>query len=280
MAFLFLVLLSFFASPATTDPLYHICGTTGNFTSNNNTYSSNLNILLSTLSSNASATGFATFTTGSIPNRIFGLTLCRGDTDTADCHSCISTAMSDIQQLCPNNKDATIWYDYCQLRYSNQDFLYAPDVSSNIRVYMFNTQNVSADQLLRFETLTPALIGNASNLAVRNTSRLFATGETVLTAGDIIYGLVQCAQDLSVSDCRTCLQGSEDTITKVPLKGKRGGRTVGMWCNMRYELYKFYNGTSMLQLASPQSSPPSSTPNIAQPPADSYHEGTTDQEIT
>ncbi|KAL0911304.1 hypothetical protein M5K25_019436 [Dendrobium thyrsiflorum] len=286
MAFFFLVLLSLFASPATADPLYQICGSTGNFSRNSN-YSSNLNLVLSTLFSNASATGFATFTTGSIPNRVSGLTLCRGDTDAANCLSCISTATSDIQQLCPNSKDATIWYDYCQLRYANQNFLYAPDVSSNIKVFMFNSQNVSADELSLFEILTPELMGNMSDLAVRNASRLFATGETVLRAGDRIYGLVQCAKNLSVGDCRTCLQGTVDQITRDPLKGKRGGRTLGMWCNMRYELYKFYNGTSMLQFTSAQPpsplSPPngSSTANSTRARADSSQGGEADpEEIT
>ncbi|KAI0497854.1 hypothetical protein KFK09_021092 [Dendrobium nobile] len=275
MAFFFLVILSLFASPATADPLYKICGSTGNFTSNSN-YSSNLNLVLSTLSSNASATGFATFTTGSIPNRVHGLTLCRGDINAASCLSCITVATSDIQQICPNSKDAIIWYDYCQLRYSNQDFLDVPDISSNIKVFMINTQNVSADELLLFETLAPELMGNMSDLAVRNASRLFATGETVLRAGDSIYGLVQCARDLSVGDCRTCLQGTVDQISRDPMKGKRGGRTVGIWCNMRYEFYKFYNGTSMLQFSSAQPpSPPngSSTANSTRAGADSSQGG-------
>ncbi|XP_020589870.1 cysteine-rich receptor-like protein kinase 10 isoform X2 [Phalaenopsis equestris] len=278
MAFLLLIFLSLFPSPATADPLYYICGSTRNFTTSS-IYSSNLNVLLSTLSSNASATGFATFTKGSIPDRVAGLILCRGDTDITNCRSCIYTAISDIQQLCPNQKDATIWYDFCLLRYSNQNFLYAPDVTSNIKVFMYNSQNVSADQLPLFETITPALMGNTSDLAVRNTSLLFATGQTLLSTGDNIYGLVQCVRDLTANDCRTCLQDSVNQITRDPLKWKRGGRTLGMWCNMRYEIYKFYNGSSMLQLPSAQ--PPSplaptngpSPANTPLPGADSSHGG-------
>ncbi|XP_020589872.1 putative cysteine-rich receptor-like protein kinase 20 [Phalaenopsis equestris] len=146
LAFLLLVLLSLFASPATAYLLYNVCGSTGNF-STYSTYSSNLNVLLSTLSSNASATGFATFTTGSIPDSVTGLILCRGDTDIFNCRSCIHTAIKEIRQFCPNQKDASIWYDLCLLRYSSQNFLYAPDITSNIKVFMFNTQTVSAEQL-------------------------------------------------------------------------------------------------------------------------------------
>ncbi|XP_020701136.1 cysteine-rich repeat secretory protein 38-like [Dendrobium catenatum] len=124
MALLLPILLSLFASPSAANPLYSICAS-GNFT-RNGTYSSNLNHLMSTLSSNAFATGFATSTTGIVPDCVYGLALCRGDTDIANCRSCISTAISDIQQLCSNNMEATIWYDYCQLRYSNQDSSTAP----------------------------------------------------------------------------------------------------------------------------------------------------------
>ncbi|XP_020589877.1 cysteine-rich receptor-like protein kinase 6 [Phalaenopsis equestris] len=101
-------------------------------------------------------------------------------------------------------------------------------------------------------------MGNTSDLAVRNNSLLFATGEMALSTGHIIYGLVQCVRYLTATDCRTCLQDSVDQITRDPLKGRRGGRTLGTWCNMRYEFYKFYNGSSMLQLPSAQ--PPSPSP--------------------
>ncbi|KAH0459173.1 hypothetical protein IEQ34_011987 [Dendrobium chrysotoxum] len=275
MALLLLILLSLFASPSAADPFYYICGSE-NFIRNSN-YSSNLNHLISTLSSNALATGFATSSTGIVPDRVYGLTLCRGDTDIATCRSCISTAISNTQQLCSNKKEATIWYDYCQLRYSNQDFLFRPDVTTSVQQLFVNSQNVSADRLQRFENLNTELMGNLSALAVRNTSRLFATGEAAFTDADNIYGLVQCTLDLSVGECQTCLQHTVD-FSKIYLQGGKGGRALGMWCNIRYEFYKFYNGRPMLQLPSDQSpSSPSPTnaskPNVTHPPADLSHGG-------
>ncbi|XP_020694023.1 cysteine-rich receptor-like protein kinase 19 [Dendrobium catenatum] len=255
MALLLLILLYLFASPSAAEPLWYICGS-GNFT-RNSTYSSNLNQLIFTLSSNALAgalaTGFATATIGIVPDRVYGLTLCRGDTDIANCRSCISTAISDTNQLCSNKKEATIWYDLCQLSYSNQEIQYGPDVNTSVQCLLANTQKVSADRLQRFEILNTELMGNLSELAVTDTSRLFATGEAALTAGDNIYGLVQCTLDLSVGDCRTCLQQTVD-FSKFYLQGAgKGGRALGILCNIRYELYKFYNGTPMLQLSSDQS---------------------------
>ncbi|KAI0497861.1 hypothetical protein KFK09_021099 [Dendrobium nobile] len=279
MALLLLILLSLFASPSAAEPLYYICSS-GNFT-RNSTYSSNLNQLIFTLSSNALAdalaTGFATATIGIVPDRVYGLTLCRGDTDIANCRSCISTAISDTNQLCSNKKEATIWYDLCQLSYSNQEIQYGPNVNTSVQSLLVNTQNVSADQLQRFEILNTELMGNLSELAVRDTSRLFATGEAALTAADNIYGLVQCTLDLSVGDCRACLQQTVD-FSKIYLQGVKGGRALGILCNIRYELYKFYNGTPMLQLSSDQS--PSlplptnaSMPNVTHQQADLSHGG-------
>ncbi|KAL0911305.1 hypothetical protein M5K25_019437 [Dendrobium thyrsiflorum] len=279
MALLVLVLLSLFSYPATSDLLHHICGTSvGKFT-NKSTYSTNLNHLISSLSYTASATGFATSIIGNVPDRVCGLAICRGDIDTGSCRYCISTAISVVQQFCPNNKDVTIWYDYCLLRYSSLDILYVADITMNIQFFMHNAMTVAADQLLQFEMLTTAMIDNISDLAVRNASTLVATGEMGLTTADIIYGMVQCTQDLSADKCRTCLQGLVGEISKGQLKGMRGGRVMGFWCFMRYEFYKFYDGTAMLQLSSddqPQrlSSPTNeSTPNATHPPPDFSHGG-------
>ncbi|XP_028549605.1 cysteine-rich receptor-like protein kinase 10 [Dendrobium catenatum] len=283
MALLLLVLLSLFSYPATSDLLNHKCNTgVGNFI-NKSTYSTNLNHLISSLYYTVTTTGFATSIIGSGPDRVCGLAICRGDIGTASCRYCISTAITNIQQFCPNNKDATIWYDHCLFRYSSLNFLYVPDVTMNNQFLMYNTMTVSADQMLHFEILTTAMIDNITDLAVRNTSRLVATGEMRLPTADIIYGMVQCTRDLSADECRTCLQGMVGEITKGPLKGMRGGRVMGFWCFMRYEFYKFYDGISMLQLSSSNQTPrplwPSSprnnwsTPNATHPPADLSHRG-------
>ncbi|KAI0497859.1 hypothetical protein KFK09_021097 [Dendrobium nobile] len=281
MALLLLVLLSLFSYPATSDLLNHKCDTgVGNFI-NKSTYSTNLNHLISSLYYTGTATGFATSIIGSGPDRVYGLAICRGDIDTASCRYCISSAITNIQQFCPNNRDATIWYDHCLFRYSSLDFLYVHDVTMNSQFLMYNTMTVSADQMLHYEILTTAMIDNITDLAVRNTSRLVATGEMGLTTADIIYGMVQCTPDLSADECRTCLQGMVGEI-KGPLKGMRGGRVMGLWCFMRYEFYKFYDGISMLQLSSSNQTPrplwPSSprnwsTPNATHPPEDLSHRG-------
>ncbi|KAK1260554.1 Cysteine-rich repeat secretory protein 1 [Acorus gramineus] len=116
-----LLLLSHLTPITRADPLYQICQNLGNYTTNS-TYQSNLNLLLHTLSSNGPITGFLTDTEGSSPNQVFGRALCRGDTIQSNCASCLSNAVQDVVQLCPHQMSAIIWYDDCQLRYSNATF--------------------------------------------------------------------------------------------------------------------------------------------------------------
>ena len=101
-----------------------VCGHSGNYTSNSN-YLSNLLLLSSTLPQKVASDAtqlFATDTVGHAPDTVFALTLCHGDTTAEVCEGCVATAFQDGQQLCAYNKDATLYYDECMLRYSDQNF--------------------------------------------------------------------------------------------------------------------------------------------------------------
>lgn len=54
-----------------------------------------------------------------------------------------------------------------------------------------------------------------------------------------IYGLVQCTPDISPVDCNTCLHVSVVDILSL-FDGKQGGRVLRPSCNVRYEIYPFY----------------------------------------
>jgi Salt stress response/antifungal len=77
--------------PALSDPLYKVCGGSSTF-SENSTYQSNINLLSSSLEANSTSSGFAAGTVGSVPNRVSGLVLCRGDVNSSSCSSCLSFA--------------------------------------------------------------------------------------------------------------------------------------------------------------------------------------------
>ena len=73
------------------------------------------------------------------------------------------------------------------------------------------------------------------------TPLLFATGEMEIGGGtEKLYGLAQCTRDLSGGDCKKRL---ETAIAGLPscCDGKQGGRVVGGSCNIRYELYPFFD---------------------------------------
>ncbi|XP_020967757.1 cysteine-rich receptor-like protein kinase 25 [Arachis ipaensis] len=241
----FLFLFRFLFFPTEAVPLYssHCCTDSLKFEPNR-TFQTNLNLLLSSLTSNATEGShfYRTRVGSTAPNAVTGLFLCRGDTLSAACHDCVAAAATEIKRRCPVEKEAIIWYDICMLRYSNQSIL------NNIvpGVDLFDAKNVSVKELKRFnELLANLLNGLASKAANSMEDNKFATGEVNLTSTETLYGLVQCTPDLSLFDCNMCFSSA---IASVPncCDGKRGARVLLPGCNIRYEVYPFYNSTKSL----------------------------------
>ncbi|KAK9214521.1 hypothetical protein WN944_006514 [Citrus x changshan-huyou] len=234
--------------------IYHNCPSK-KFTPNS-AYQSNLNLLLSTLRSNATcgsrdkSKGFYNTTTGHEPNKVYGLFLCRGDFGTDTCQNCVNVATSYTAQLCPFGKENTIEYEECLLRYSNISFFSVLDTS--FRLSLWNVENSPSRSFDQF-------VWNSMNEAVNqalSTTKMFATVKKNYTASQTLYSLVQCTPDLSRDDCSRCLR-----LAISPLDGccsiKIGGRVMYPSCNFRYELYQFYNDTSNGTLPPVFFSPPS-----------------------
>ena len=125
---------------------YQFCLENGNYTSNS-TYNANLNHLLSSLPSLSSNTeidnGFYNVSYGQNPDKVYALGLCRGDVKPEVCRSCLTNATNLLTLLCPNQKEAIGWYDYCMLRYSFRNIFGIKEDSPSF--YMWNTNNVSAN---------------------------------------------------------------------------------------------------------------------------------------
>ena len=229
---------------------YYICNGERNFTANS-TFQANLKSLFDSLLASAPDSGFA-ITFGEIPDRIFGLAICRGDLNAAECGSCLANSTQDAAALCPGNKAATIFYETCQVRYSDQDFFGS---STGPQHFMWNVNNVS--DVSTFNRLLGSLL---DDLTVRATSsnRMFAAGYVNHTDFEKLYALVQCTRDLSPKRCNECLR---DQIAEIPkcCAGRQGGRVLGGSCYLRYELYPFYNPSGAAD-------PPPLTPPPASPP--------------
>ncbi|KAH9754764.1 cysteine-rich receptor-like protein kinase 10 [Citrus sinensis] len=222
--------------------IYHNCPST-NFTPNS-AYQSNLNLLLSTLRSNATrgssdkfSKGFYNTTTGHEPNKVYGLFLCRGDFGPETCQNCVSVATSDTAQLCPFGKENTIGYEECLLRYSNISFFSVLDTS-----FKLSQSNVEKFPSRSFDQFVWNSINEAVNQAL-STTKMFATVKKNYTASQTLYSLVQCTPDLSRDDCSSCLRLAISLLNRC-CGFKIGGRVMYPSCNFRYELYQFYNDTS------------------------------------
>ncbi|KAF3967481.1 hypothetical protein CMV_008522 [Castanea mollissima] len=207
--------------------------------SSNSIYQSNLNSLLSSLSSSATHNlEFYNTTSGqNTSNPVSGLFLCRGDVTPQLCQECVAAAVKEITKKCSREKVAVIWYDECMLRYSNRSFF--STVDEKPKFALLNTQNITEQD--RFNKLLAKSMNEtaaqASNAPIG--SKKFGTKEVNISAFQTLYNLVQCTADLSRNDCSTCLQAA---INLLPwcCSGKQGGRVIFPSCNVRYELYPFY----------------------------------------
>ncbi|KAM7490227.1 hypothetical protein LguiA_033148 [Lonicera macranthoides] len=238
--------------------VYSVCSNTTTYTYNS-TYQTNLNLLLSSLSSNSTNNGtvFSTFTAGQIPPDVaYGLFLCRGDIDAPTCRDCVATATREITARCPNQKSAVVWYHECMLRYNNSSFF--STVADDPVVYMANTGDIVGTEQVQFQQL----LGNTMDELVKMAStdspndefvKGFATREANFTSSQRLYGLVQCTMDLSNEECKSCLQIA---ISHLQLFNTTtdGGKVLHPSCNIRYEIYPFYRQLAPPALALPPTS--------------------------
>ncbi|CAL4992019.1 unnamed protein product [Urochloa decumbens] len=202
---------------------WQACDTTRNYTANS-TYGGNLRLVAAALPSNVSKspTLFAKALIGTAPNIVYALGQCNGDQSTSACHDCISSSFDAAQKLCPGNNGAAIFYDTCLLGFSDQDFLSFTTNSEDQEVQLYNVQNITSDSTDGF------------NAAVFELFNVMADSS--------------CTPDLSPWECRGCLV---TTIYQMPytfIPNTKGARIGGLRCTMRYEVYRFYNGSIMLQL--------------------------------
>ena len=214
----------------------------------NTTYQSNLNELISWLSSNGNYEyGYSNTTVGaSTPgNSIYGAFLCRGDITAGTCRDCVSTAAQDVRRQCQFNKESVVWYSQCMVRYSNRNFF---SIVNETTYILMSTVNISESQQSRFAQLLDQTMNELAQDAANgygSTGKKFATKEANFSSVQNLYTLVQCTPDLLAADCNRCVQMS----TRYLPSYSQGGRVLTPSCNLRYETYPFYTST-------PAESPP------------------------
>lgn len=211
--------------------LSYTCSSFDNYTTNT-PYASNLQQAFYQLTSTAPPSGFGLRSIGDdLQNQVNALALCRGDVSPNDCKNCIAMASNKIQQQCPDKKGASIWYDFCLLKYSNTKFF--GKIDNGVRLYMWNVQEAENPAMFN-EQVKNLLTSLAEKVEV--TPKLYVIGEKEIEGSKKLYGLVQCTRDLSSDACKKCLN---DAVAELPncCDAKIGGRVIGGSCNFRYEIY-------------------------------------------
>ncbi|CAA7405641.1 unnamed protein product [Spirodela intermedia] len=193
-----------------------------------------------------------------VPDRVYGLALCRGDAGANKCQECHAGVARDAAERCPGNKGATIFYEFCHLRYSDQDFFGS---STGTEYYMSNAENAS--DAPTFERLLGDPLDNLTIRAV-SSERRFATGRVDFSNLQKIYALVQCTRDLAPEICDVCLRG-EIGYTPEFCKSKKGARVTGGSCYLQYEVDPFFNISAATDPLPPP--PPPVLRHTSPPPA-------------
>uniref|UniRef100_A0A6N2NF48 Gnk2-homologous domain-containing protein n=1 Tax=Salix viminalis TaxID=40686 RepID=A0A6N2NF48_SALVM len=222
------------------DPPYRFCSNKSLYAAHS-PFENNLQTLMSYLASNASVSKQYHAYAGNDPDRVYAQYMCYNYIINENCRACIDAASRDIMQLCPNKRDATVWEELCQLRFSNKIFIGKLDFSGNISLYNRKVMENSVQ-------FVPVLNENFCNLSKKAAfdpaQNMCATGKLALPDLDTIYALGQCTTDLSSHDCNTCLQVAIQNISSCCFIG-RGARLLSQSCYFSYELYAFYESPSV-----------------------------------
>ncbi|KAI6705940.1 hypothetical protein NL676_008902 [Syzygium grande] len=163
--------------------------------------------------------GFYNTTEGEDPDKVYGLFLCRADVDTNLCQSCINSATSLIIERCPGQKEATIWYDECFVRYANRSFFSIMETLPIIFIVNPADVELTVDNE-DFETEVTDFARNVTDLAISSES-LYATKNINVSSSVTLHELAQCTPDISKSDCKSCLLSAIKEFPTV-LNHKRG----------------------------------------------------------
>ncbi|KAJ4899704.1 Cysteine-rich receptor-like protein kinase 11 [Raphanus sativus] len=225
-----------------------IClNTTGTFRPNT-TYDSNRRLILSSLASNVTSRDgfFYNSSIGQEPDRVYAMGLCIPGAQSKHCSECITKAVTDMIQNCPNQTEAFSWpgtETLCMVRYANSSFFGSMNLEPNSLRY--NTGNITIN-MSEFERIWDAfmikLIDTASagrsGASSSSSGKYYAADITSLTTFQRVYALMECTPDLSPENCEACLRANVRRYQEC-CRGNQGGVARRPSCFFRWDLYPF-----------------------------------------
>jgi hypothetical protein len=248
---MFLFIMPFTVLSTQTGPDVHLktfcCNNALNYT-RNSAFENNLKIVLKRLPSITSLTGFNYTFFGEASAKVYGQALCRGDVNSSACRTCVEKASKQIFNDCISRGEAIIWYELCQVHYSFQNM-------TSLSVYAGkyldrDSKEKSESDQVHFLKFSKYLMTNLSNEAAFNPFNMFATGKINFSRSKTIFAHVQCTRDIRPHECLKCLK-SAITDLEGCCYSRKGGMVLSRNCNVRFELYQFYNVSK--HLSSPTS---------------------------
>ncbi|XP_021746889.1 putative receptor-like protein kinase At4g00960 [Chenopodium quinoa] len=227
-----LLLAIHFVIPSTQAYFYYYTNCTGS--SNyiiNSPYQTNLNNLLNNLTSQAaqSESRFYYSTFGQAPNRVYGLYLCRGNTDSQYCSRCVNESHLNILKECPTQNWAVLWSENCTIRFSNVSIYQKLDVTHRIVGYN-DVPTIPSNGIQAFLDERNKTMNDLAPL-VSNSSMKYGNKTGDVTSSLKYYAMAQCTPDLTSDDCNQCLSNG---ISQLQTR-------IGTWvllpsCNVRFDL--------------------------------------------
>ncbi|KAL2454536.1 Cysteine-rich receptor-like protein kinase 29 [Abeliophyllum distichum] len=192
---------------------------------------------------------------GENPDRVNAIGLCRADLQPYQCRDYIENATAMIFKLCPHQKQAILWHEFCMIRYSNESILgtlaYFPYKAGH------SMENVP-NQDKFYKELNILLDGLRNQAAYGSSPKKFAAAIRADPDYRTIYAFEQCTPDISPEDCGACLEQSALIIQDCCI-GARGVRILRPSCYLRFETDPFYNET-MVRILEPVPKQPAPTP--------------------
>jgi serine/threonine protein kinase len=173
------------------------------------------------------------------------------------CSTCSKLANDSVRQLCGNATGGRVWLGHCFLRYDNSTFFSKLDTDGTYLQKRLN--DVGTYNLNNLRTTTSKLLSNLSEKAYAPANKGFAEGFAAYSSIYTVYGLVQCWRDISIKDCRSCLQLARDNLYNC-CSLKQGAQALLGSCRVRYAEYNFLTTSGGSSNASPPASSGSSNP--------------------
>ncbi|KAK6134354.1 hypothetical protein DH2020_031895 [Rehmannia glutinosa] len=189
--------------------------------------------MLASLVNSASISNFNNFKIslpGSTPSDVlYGLFQCRGDLASSDCHHCVAAAVSRLGTFCVGTSGGALQLDGCFIKYDNASFLGGQDKA------------VVSDKC------GPSIGYDSETLSRRDAVMAYLTGGggqyfRVGGSGNV-QGMVQCVQDLSVSECQDCLSEAIQRLRNECGTSSWGDMFLGK-CYARYSERGSYSSSS------------------------------------